>query len=312
MALTYAQITAITTNAIEKRLTDNIFDSNAVLARMKKNKNYKKVDGGAKIQVPLIYQASTSGGAFSDLDALTVSRTDDITAAAYDFRQYYQAVRISGLDLIKASGDSAKLSLIESKIKVAEMSLADSLATGLFSAGTSNKIDGFQAMISASSTYGGIAVADFAGWAAVVKANGAVNRAVSLGLIQQAMGAATEGNEKPTMATCKQNVYDEVWSLFQPYQRIESAEMGELGFKGVLQVNGIPLIVDSHMKANSIFFINENHAYLVVHKDYDMKKQHHESLETTDSMLTKIFWAGNLVCSNRRFQAELADLSVAA
>lgn len=310
MALTYDQLSAIAQNAINKTLTDNVFKATPVLARLKAKQ--KKVSGGLKIQEPVISSSSTSGGWYTDLDALTISKTDNISAAVFDWRQLYEAVRVSRLDLAKTSGDAGKLDLIASKIKIAETSLATRLSNGLFSSGGSNKIDGFGAMISATSTYGGIAPADMATWAAVSNAgSGGTNRDVSLALIQAVDGACTDGKRTPSLMVAKQNVYDEVYNLFTPFQRVESAEIGKLGFKSLV-VNGKPLVVDSEMAAESIYFINEEFAHLVVHSDNDMRKEHHPMLETTDSMLTKIFWMGNLTCSHRRAHGVLADLNVAA
>lgn len=307
MSLTFAQITAIATNLIDNKLTDNVYGSNPVIKRL--SDKAKKVDGGVKIQVPVIASSSTSGGAFTDLGALTITRTDNISAAAYDWRQYYQAIRISQLDMMKASGDAAKLDFMKAKLQVAELSMADNLGTGIFGNGGSDTIDGFQAMID-DDTYGGIAPADMATWISYLLTAGA-DRPVTLGLLQQLIGGCTYGKDVPTLLTAKQNVYDEVYNLFQPHQRIESDEVGKLGFKS-LMVNGIPLVVDSHMKAGTIFAINENYAQLVVHKANDMRKVHHPYLEESDSSLHKIFWAGNLTCSNRRAHGELAAIKVAA
>ena len=311
MALSYAQLSAIAVNVIEKKLYDNVYNSNPVLKRLKDKS--KKIDGGLQIQVPLISSTSTSGGWYTDLDTLTVTRTDNITASVFNWKQIYEAVRISRLDLAKTSGDAGKLDLIESKIKVAESSISDRMGSGLFADGTGssgNEMTGFQALISSSSTYGGIAVADMATWAAQVVNNSATVRPVTLGLIQQVDGKCTQGKDTPSLMVAKQNVFDEVYNLFTAYQRIESEDIGKLGFKS-LMVNGKPFVVDSHMKAASIFFINEDYAQLAVHKDNDMRKEHHQSLETTDSMLSKIFWMGNLTCSNRRFHGELGDIKTA-
>lgn len=308
MALTYTELSAIAQNAINKTLTDNVYKSTPVLARLKAKA--KKVSGGLQIQEPVIASSLTSGGWYTDVDSLTISKTDNISAAVYSWRQLYEAVRVSRLDLAKTSGDAGKLDLIASKIKVAEASMSNRMSNGLFSAGGSNKIDGFQAMIAASGTYGGIAPADMATWVSTVSANGGTARAVSLALIQAVDGACSDGKRSPSLLVAKQNVYDEVYNLFTPYQRIESEEIGKLGFKS-LMVNGKPLVVDSEMKAGSIYFIDEEFAHLVVHSDNDMRKEHHPFLETTDSMLTKIFWMGNLTCSHRRAHGELADIQTA-
>lgn len=307
MALTFDQITSIATNLIDNKLSDNVYSATPILARFKAKA--KKVDGGVKIQVPVISSSSTSGGAYTDLGSLTITRTSNVSAAVYDWRQYYEAIRISQLDMMKTAGDAGKLDLVKAKLQVAELSLADRLSTGLAGNGGSDAIDGFEAMID-DDTYGGIAPADMATWVSVLKSAGA-DRAVTLGLIQSLIGGCTYGKDVPTLLASKQNVYDEVYNLFQPHQRIESDEIGKLGFKS-LMVNGIPLVVDAHMKAQTIFAINENYAQLVIHKNGDMRKVHHPYLEETDSSLHKIFWAGNLTCSNRRMHGELTQLSVAA
>jgi hypothetical protein len=308
MALTYAQITAIATNLIDNKFTDNVYGSNPVIKRFADKS--KKVDGGVKIQVPVIASTASAGGAYTDLGTLTITRDDQLTAAEYNWRQYYQAIRISQLDMMKAGGDAAKLDLVKAKLQIGEISMADNLGTGLFSNGGSDAIDGFQAMID-DDTYGGIAVADMATWVSYLLANSGTDRPLTLGLLQQLIGGCTYGKDVPTLLVAKQNVYDECYNLFQPHQRIESDEVGKLGFKS-LMVNGVPLVVDSHMKAKTIFAINENYAQLVIHKNNNMRKEHHASLETTDSSLHKIFWAGNLTCSSRRTHGELADIKVAA
>jgi hypothetical protein len=305
MALTYNQITAIAQNTIDKTLTDNVFKATPVLARMRAKS--KKYSGGVKIQVPVISSSSTSGGWYTDLGPLTIDRTDNISAAEFDWRQAYESVRISRLDLAKCSGDSAKLDLVASKIKVAEEALAARLTTGIFGSGGSNQFDGFGAMIAASGTYGGIAPADLAEWVSPVHLNGAVDRAVSLALIQKLDGACTNGKTTPSMFVSRQNVFDEVYNLFTAFQRIESEEVGKLGFKSLI-VNGKPLVVDAACAAKSILAINESHAHLAIHKDNDMRKEHHGSLETSDSSLTKIFFMGNLVCNQRRAHGRLGDL----
>lgn len=314
MALTYSQLSAIATNTIEKTLTDNVYSATPVLKRF--SDKSKKVAGGLQIQVPVISSVTGAGGSFSDLDTLTVSRTDNISAAVYSWKQYYEPIRVSRLDLAKCSGDAAKLDLVASKIKIGEMNFAENLSDGLFSDGSGNSgkdLTGFAAMIAGSGTYGGIAPADLASWVAKVK-QGAVPgtpEALTLARIQALIGACTNGKDRPTLLVSKQNVFDEAYNLFTAYQRIESEEIGKLGFKS-LMINGIPLVVDAHAPDESMYAINEEYAQLFIHKDNNMRKEHHESLETTDSMLTKVFWMGNLGCSQRRAHGVLEDIEVAA
>lgn len=311
MALTYNQLTAIAQNAIEKTLTNNIYSSTPILKRFS-DKSQKK-SGGLAIQVPIISSAATGGGSYNDLDTLTIAKSDNMSGAVYDWKQYFEPVRVSRLDLAKTSGDAGKLDLIASKIKIAESNMSENLSVGIFGDGSGNSgkdMTGFAAMLSASSTYGGIAVADLATWAAKVLTAGA-DRALTLALIQQLDGACSDGKETLSLFVSRQNVYDEAYNLFTAFQRIESEEIGKLGFKSLV-VNGKPLVVDSHAPAQTIIGLNEEYVNLFIHKDNNMRKEHHSSLETTDSMLTKIFWMGNLGCSQRRRQGLINKIIVAA
>jgi len=315
MALTYDQIDSITTKTYIPKLVDNVFDTNAALKRFNRP-GYKKVKtGGTSIMAPVIADSSTTGGWYQGLDTLDISATSNMTSAEFQWKQFYEAILISRADLLKNSGDAQKLSLIESKMKIAEASIQAKMETGIFSAGTESGgdiITGLQALMSTSTTYGGIAVADMSSWVAVVKDNSSTNRALTLPLMQQAVGAATYGSMKPTVAYMNQEVYDQVWALYQPHQRLMSAEMSKLGFNNVLEFNGIPCLVTSYCPANTIYFVDEENVNLCAHRDEDMRKSKLSDLETSNAMLTKIFWMGNLICHSRRTNASLTDISVAS
>lgn len=319
MALTYTQITAITEKLYIPKMIEQIYNESAILSRMMKSQYFKLKTGGTSIMAPLVSSKPSVGGYYSDLDELDTTATDNITAASYDWKQIYEPVRISRLDILKNSGDAQKLSLIESKMMIAEMNIRENLSLGLYSDGTAatgalttKQLTGFALILSTASTLGGIAVADLAEWIATVKANGGTNRALSLNLMQQTDNAARYGSGKPTMLTCDKDVYDQIWALYQPHQRIFNSEMGKLGFTDVLEFNGKPIIPDEHASANQLLFIDEKNTYLCAHRDENMRVETLERLETSNSMLSRIFWMGNLVCHSRRTNGLLDDIEVAS
>jgi hypothetical protein len=312
MALTYNQITAITEKLFLKKLTDGIYDSNAIIKRLNRPGKKMVKDGGEKIVTPIIYSKPGEGGWYTDLDVLSTNRTDNISAAEYEWKQLHEPIRVSRLEMLKNNGDAAKLSLIAAKTQIAEKNIRENLAVGLFSSGAGKLMTGLDACISTTSTYGSIAVADFAQWIAVVNSNAGDNRPLTLALVQQFFGALSNEADKPTVFAMRQNVYDQLHGLFQPHQRLNSAEMSKLGFENVLTFNGVPCIVDSHVPANTIIGINEDYFHLCVHREEDMRKETIERMETSNSMLFRIFWAGNAVCTNRRYQGKISDLEVAA
>lgn len=317
MALTYGQITAITEKKFIPKLIDNVYKSNPILARLTRPDKILLLDGGEKIIQPIISSKpnTENKGYFNDLDTLSTDRTDNISAAEFAWKQIQEPIRISRLDMLKNSGDASKLKLVMSKMKIGEKNIKENIGYGLFSDGTefgAKILTGFAAMISESSTYGGIAVADLADWAAKVSDNSGTARPVTLALMQAVFGDCTEESDHPTLLTSSQLIQNQVWSLYQPTQRLMNQEMGKLGFTNVLEFNGVPLIVDSHNAAGEILFLNEDYVQLAVHRDENLRSETIERMETSASMLSRIFWAGNVVCSNRRFQGKLDDLSYAS
>lgn len=315
--LSDTQITSLTHRFILPKVVDGVYNSAAFLAYMMQPGKYKKIDGGRNLNFPVISSEPDKGGSFSDLDTLDTNRTDNITAAQFEWKQYYEPIRVSRREILQNSGKAQVVNLLTAKGKIAQKQIRENLADGLFSDGTGNSskdITGFQALFNqtSSTSYGNIAEDDMATWVAQYKGNSGSNRALTLALMQTADGSATEGDDKPDVITCKQDMYDEAWGLFQPHQRLMSEKMSKLGFENVISFNGKPLIVDSHMKANSMYFINSEYAFLAIHPKENLRYETIEKLETTNSLLSRIFWMGNLCCNNRRFHAELADISVAS
>jgi hypothetical protein len=319
MALEFAQITAITERHFIPKLVDGVYNSAAFTARLARPDKLQLKDGGHEILAPIMSSQPGIGGYYDDLDTLSNDRTDNITSSKHQWRQLFEPIRVSRKELLQNNGDAAKLSLVQSKVQIAERQMRENLALGIFSDGdtgtgalTTDQLDGLQAVVDTTSTYGGIAVADFDDWKAESNNNSSVDRPLSLNLMQQVFGSVSEDGDTPSVLTCKQDVYDQVWSLYQPHQRLMSQEMSDLGFENVLTFNGRPIVVDSHCQAKTIYFLNEDYLFLCVHKDENMRRETLERLETSNSMLMRIFWMGNLVCNNRRFQGELVDIEVAA
>lgn len=323
MAITINQVKAITHDLVLKSLADNVYQSAAGLRRFYSKRI--KIDGGNDIGGPVIIGGvdGATGGWYSGASTLTDAEKEDITRAKVDWKQVYETIVLSNLDIMKNGGSAQILPLLASKIKIAEKRLKSRLSTGIFSAGTDSLVfNGLQQVIGTGS-YAGLAASDFTdesgsnAWQAQILDNSSVARALTGVLIQRAMGQATEDEDKPTAAFMKQNVFDELWAILEPHQRlmVEDENLSGLGHdqnKKVLKYNGIPFLVDSHMKAQSIFFINEDYVKLYVHRMEDMKAQSFDKLEDQNAIKERMLLTGNLFCNNRRYQAELADINVAS
>lgn len=316
MALTYTQITSTTLDYIMPKVVNNIYNSAALIARLNRKGKKRYVDGGSKLRFPIIKSEAGVGGFYADLDTLDISRSDDMTSAEYEWVQAFEPIRISGREMMQNSGKSAIVNLVTAKGEIAQLNMAETLSDGLQSAGSGSDKDvmaGLDSIMASSGTHGNIATTDLASWAASIKNSSGSNTPVSLSLMQQLEGSVTEGGkQKPTSYVCKQDLYDQIWGLFQPHQRLMSEEMAKLGFENILTFNGKPIIVDSHAPSGILQILNEDYLFLAVHPRRDLIKEKFDKLETSDSILYRILWGGNLICNNRRAQGELQNLAVAS
>lgn len=322
----YAMLQAITHDLVLKELADGSFKSAAGFRKFYESR--EKLDGGLTIGSPVIISGQeddNTGGWYSGAENLTDSEKDDITRAEVEWKNGYETVLIAKTDILKNKGSKTQiLNLLTSKVKIAGKRFDSRIAKSVFGAATNPKeLNGLQQIIAASGTYAGLSPAEIKdefgvdAWVAYVRDITAVAAgALTETHMQATLGAATEGNDRPHWAVMKQNVYNEVWGLLKEHQRIladdSSFSGGGHDQKKVLIYNGIPHLIDSHMKAQSIDYINNDYTKLYVHKDEDLSTQSFPFLENSNAIKERILFMGNLFCNNRSKNSELTGIAVAA
>ena len=112
-------------------LVDNIFKSNSFLAALKKYGGITYQDGGERVQQPLLYEENDTFKSYRGYEQLTVKPQDGITSAFYEWSEIAGTITISRREERQNSGESRILSLLESKIKQAEMSIKAKVNTQL-------------------------------------------------------------------------------------------------------------------------------------------------------------------------------------
>lgn len=303
MALSITQLAAITHRLIVPKAVDNIFASNPLLFRFKEKGI--RYEGGRTIVQPLANTDLTTTTEYEGAEILPTSLNENLTGAEYQWRQYTSLFGVTGREEIQNAGKSAILNLLDTKRKICELSLLNKLGTDLQGSNSSGKaLDGLGNFLSASTTHGGIAVADMANWIARVRTL-SVAGTLTLFEMQKAFGAAVIGSEHPTVIVTRQSVYDKLWSLYQPDQRFNDSKMADAGFGG-LKFNGIPIVVDSHVTGtdggnqdNWVEMLNENYLGLVTHSSVNFKVVPIPTLKDQDVKLIRILWAGNMWASAR-------------
>lgn len=195
--------------------------------------------------------------------------------------------------------------------------MAEILATGLWSTGGGNQIDGLSLAVDSSGTYAGIDPSVDTWWRAQ---EDATTGTLSLAALQSFFGTCSEGGRHPTLIASSQAQYNRYYSLNTAQQRfpIEPAgrdeQLAQAGFSNLL-FNGVPWVVDSHIPVDGatgrdpIFFLNEDYIWLAVSPRADMYMEDFQIALNQDAMVAKLFWAGNLVVTNRARQGKMTNIS---
>lgn len=305
MALSVDQLNAITEKYFVKKLFDNIFDSNPLLKRIKDSGSYKSVDGGTQIYVPLNYAAASSAGWYSGADTLSTSDSDNITAAAYDWKSLYAGVAITEEDELKNSGQAAQVNLLKSKIQIAEKTLKDDLGTGLFSDGSDSKsIVGLRDICAIDQTVGGISQTDNSWWQAQVDSTTSTLTMATMNAVYQ---DCTVDSEMPNYLVTTRSIWNDYYALLQPQQRFMSEQEAKGGFSS-LMFNGAPIVHDSHVPSGNLFFLNLDHLHLFYHPKRNMSFEPFQKPINQQVKVSRFLWMGALGSSNNRLHGAMTGL----
>lgn len=287
------------------KLADNIFDGNPFLQRLKKN-SMQKLDGGEKILVPLEYAQATASGWYQGAETLDTQDSEVLSAASFDWKQLYANITISRRDELKNSGDAGVIRFVKAKVRNAEKTLLDNLASAVYNDGSDAKaIIGARKFVSTTQTYGGIDQSANSWWQAQVDSS---TTTLTLAAVQSLYNSASLNNEQPTVILSTRANYDRYYALLQPVQRFVDSETAKGGFTS-LMFNGKPWIPDSHCPANYVFGFNENMLHLFVHKDEDMRFEEFAKPVNQNIKLAKIYSMMALASSNNRMHFVLSAIT---
>jgi hypothetical protein len=304
MALTYDQINAITEKKFIPKLVDNIFASTPLMQRLEKK--LKKLDGGTKVLQPLNYAQASAGGWYSGADTLNNTDNDVITSAEFDWAQIYQSISISRRDELKNSGDAAKINFVKSKVQIAEKSIKDTVAAGLYNAGSDPKaILGLRTFVDTDATYAGISQVTYSWWQANVDST---STTLTIPVMQSLWGSCSIEGETPTVITSTQSNYDRFYGLLQPQQRFMDEATAKAGFTSLL-FNGVPFIADSKCPSGHVFMLNEDYLELYVHKEENFRFEPFSSPLNQNIKVAHIFAMMVLASSNNRMHGGLTAIA---
>ena len=314
MALPYDQIAAMTHALIEDSAADNFFDSNPLFYWLKE-KGQVIFDGGTHIQEPIVYDDIDAAGSFSNYDILDTTPNEQHTAAKADLKRYYVNIVISRHELLRASGKNAVINLLDSKVQVGNLTMAQKISTDLHSdnADAATGITGLQTIVAASGTAHNISSSDASVWASSIDSS---TTALTLKAMDDLWELLAVGNDSPKMIVTSRKVHSKFKSLLVTNQRFGEAEKVSGGFRAVM-FNDSPVFADPNTKetsstAHHMYFLNPSWLKLYIHKDDNFTSVPFPVTPNQDVTGSRITASLQLLCNNRRMQGAFTAINPAS
>lgn len=309
----YAEVLSVTIDHYIPQMEDNVFSSKPLLWSLQNAGRVKNFHGN-KIVQPLMYAENPNQGVYADDDVFATAAMTGLSAAEFDWRQFYGLVHFTGIELAKNSGEEAVLSLAEARMQQLELTVAENL-NEQFWQGTnaSNQWLGLETSVGTiSNTVGGIDRSSATWWNPQISENSGTGRNLTLALMSPVYNNASEGNDHPTNLFGTQSAFESYEALLTDQLRFMDPTMADGGFQNLLY-KGAPFTFDSAIQQiNSnevIYFLNMK--YITLAKLNDVWFTPSEFLRPTnaDVIYKHIRCYGNLILSNSARQGTLQDLN---
>lgn len=286
---------------------DNVMSSKPLLWALREAGRIKTFHGN-KIVVPLMYAESANHGTYADDDVFGTAANTGLSAAEYDFKQYYGLVHFTGIELAKNTGKEAILSLVEARMTQLEMTIAENLDEILFTGdgltGTQwlgiDQIAGTQNIV-----VGDIDANSYAWWD---PQSDETNAALTLARMRTLYNSCSEGNDHPTNIFTTQTGFELYEDFLDDNARFLDPKMADGGFQN-LMFKGAPITFDTYCVSDHMYFLNMK--YLTLAKLNDVWFTPSDWLKPTNSdvQYKHIRCYGNLIVSNRKRQGAIGDMT---
>jgi len=317
-------IVATTIQSRTRQIADNVTKNNALLARLSQRGQIKTFSGGNVILQELSFAENGNAGFYSGYDLLPVAAQDVISAAEFQIKQLACPVVISGLEQLQNSGREAFIDLLESRINVAEATMANKLAASIYSDGTGSggkEVTGLNAAVPSNpttGTYGGIDRATWTFWqsklydfstAGVTPPPTGAQMQTGLNTLWASL---VRGSDRPDLIVLDSAYWGIYTASLQANQRFTDPSVGSLGFPS-LKFMDADVVLDGGIggfcPANTGFMLNTKYLFMRPHRDRNMVSlsPNKRYAINQDAEVQILAWAGNLTCSGAQFQGRIQN-----
>jgi hypothetical protein len=311
-------LSEIATTTLEKRsktIQDNVSKNNAILLKLGE-KSEQPVSGGRLLYEALAFQENSNGQWYSGYDTLSVSAVDVLTSAEFNWKQYAVAVTMSGLEEMQNNGESEIYNLLAQRIQVAESTMANAIAEGLYSDGTGSGgkiITGLAAAVPqdpTTGTYGGINRATYTFWRSQLRDSASTPTATTIQAEMNALWVqCVRGVDHPNLIMSGGTIWQTYLASLQPQQRFTDPKLADLGFTTVKYMNADVVLdggIGGFATATDMLFLNTKYLHWRPHSRRNMVPiGKRRTALNQDAFVEILGFMGNLTCSGAQYQGRL-------
>lgn len=301
----FDQLSAIIQDYFMGDMPDLVFNKHPVLKLL--HAKGPKPQGGNQIRVPFIYQV-TKDGAYSDYDQLNSAGENQLDAAYFAWKLYYQHVAVSVPEMNRAAGPEAKYNYIKKKMYGCAAGLRDSLATDMYVAtyyDPSTQINGLPNLLGNGTwpgtpywTAGGINKNTYSFWQGQQRTE--TGTLGSRDTMTDLWFDIAEGTDVPDLivsgyAAMKQHQAEV--TITNAQERFVNTNDLLSGFT-TITFNGCPWVADRHCTTTELYMLDTDTLDLVSHADENMRWDGWRTPSRQNVRVGYVFWMGNLVASD--------------
>lgn len=317
--MAFPNVTDMVATTIESRtgeLADNVTKNNALLARLKQKGNIKPFSGGTVIFEELSFAENGNAGYYSGYDLLPVAAQDVLSAAQFSIKQAAVPVVVSGLEMLQNAGKERIIDLIDGRMDVAESSLANLLAGGVYADGTGSggkEVTGLNAAVPVTpttGTYGGINRATWTFWQSKINNTSGLTAATIQGALNTLWAQLVRGTDRPDLLVSDSTVWALYMASLQAIQRFTSTDTASLGFPSIKYMDADYVLdggIGGFCPTGTLFMLNTKYIRWRPHSARNMVplSPNKRYAINQDAEVQIIAWAGNLTTSGAQFQGRL-------
>ena len=316
----YNALLTSTLGAYRKTLVDNFSDATPFTWWLSQNERKKYQRGGTHIDIPLMY-AGVDVQPFSGFQKLNTEPAEGIAPATALWKKYQVPIVISKDHETENMGEAQIISLVEAKVRQAEISFREELNYDLINnglTGTSGdssavpdnlRVTGLTDMLQDATNarvYEGIGGSSYSWWKNTFDTSVNFTNATSDGIekMRSVYLTCSRGQDRPDLILTSQDGYENYDALLVDQKRFVNTMAADAGFES-LMYRGSTILFDRDVPSDFMFFLNSTYLELTVHPDVDMHHTPFREAENQWARFSRIMWKGQLCCTNRKRQGLL-------